>query len=134
MRNGTASTPAGPSGRPIPATIDRPLGTLPVSYDDAFGVDIRRLDNVATGTYVTARGTVTTVNIHGTDTDPRATVILTSSVGESAVLLVRRDPTRAGLIPGEEVTVQGLVARPVPYLPPFIQVGVVLPFDDVSTF
>jgi hypothetical protein len=97
---------------------------LLVEYGDAFGPAVAPLRNVADGQYVTARGRISNVHVHGTDNGPRATFVLTSNTGDQAIVALDTKAYLAHfglLVDGQWAEVRGHVKRPFDSMPPFIQ-------------
>jgi hypothetical protein len=99
-------------------------GRMRVDYTDGFGNARGRLDNVRTGLFVVATGTIRSLHLHGDDDAPRATFTLMSDDGESAIVAIGTTEYLESfglLIDGQPITVHGTVVRPFQNSPAHIQ-------------
>lgn len=123
MKNRTGLTAVSGSS-PQANRLHRPKGRLIVDFADAFGANASPMDRLPAGMSVAATGTVTSVNVHGTDDAPRATLVLTSNTGDSATVAIDSEayPQLFGeLVEGHQVELRGEIKRPFKDMPPFLQ-------------
>lgn len=104
------------------ATIPMP-GRLPVSYRDRalrLNIDDIPLNEVRTGTVVTAEGVITTVRHLDRNALGRTMIVLTGDDGNSAHVLFSADTVRQvapALTQHTRIKLHGLVSRSIPGLP-----------------
>jgi hypothetical protein len=105
--------------------VRRRPGRLTVEFIGDFGKQAQHLDMVPAGTLVTATGSVTALQVLGTDEAPRAVFTVTGVLGEAARGVVDTEhylDLWDCLVAGSPVQVSGKVRRPLHDEPAYIEV------------